>query len=62
MRDVLVIPPNQHGFKKAGGFGDLPSQLLNLAVPGIQHDIAVPFDTGQMADVNIDLSHFATSA
>ena len=48
-----------HPFKKAGRLNDLQLAGLQFAVFDVNHDVAVAFDSGQILDINANVSWFA---
>ncbi len=50
---ILPGAPAEHGFEEAGRLGDFPVGLLDLAVGGLDADVAVALDAGDVMDVDV---------
>ncbi len=63
MPAVRVVLPLEHHLEKAWRFDDIPSCFLEFAILDHHTDVAVPFDTGQVMDVHVEVDlHAATSS
>ena len=57
VRHFRVRPPAQHRLEEARRLDDLQFAAFQLAVLGIDDDVAVAFDAGDVVNVNLDFAH-----
>jgi hypothetical protein len=52
---LVPFPTAHHRFKKPRRFHYLPDALLYVTTFDVKHDIAVPFDAGQMVYIHVNI-------
>ncbi len=52
-RHVPVVAPLEQPLEKARRFDDLEAAFLDLAAGGLDHQVGVPLDAGQVGDFNL---------
>jgi hypothetical protein len=61
MREFQVASPPDKSLKKAWGFYNFPLTFFDLSFLHADNNITMPFDTGYVIHVDVDIFHLATS-
>ena len=55
VRELVIALAPDEGLEEPGGLVDLPDDIGHLSISGVEDDIAVPLDPGQVLDMYVDV-------